>query len=158
KVVRYGAELQFKIKFLKTLSAEVLGEYLSAEQRSGDKAGYTLPFSPPASALFNLTWSPVLKTRPEGTYFSIDYRVTSPQNNIVPPEKKTPGYQLINLQAGTTVKFYNQSLMFSLQAQNILNTRYLNHTSFYRLIALPEMGRNIVLSIKIPFSNIKNKP
>ena len=99
-----------------------------------------------------------MKNRSEGTYFSIDYRITSPQNDIVPPEKKTPGYQLINLQAGTTMQFYNQSLMISLQAQNVLNTRYLNHTSFYRLIALPEMGRNIVLSVKIPFGNIKNKP
>ena len=157
KVVRYGAELQFKIKFLRKLSAEVLGEYLSAEQRSGDKAGYTLPFSPPASALFNLTWAPGLKNKSEGTYFSVDYRITSPQNNIVPPEKKTPGYQLINIQAGTKIKFSNQMVTVSLQAQNLLNTRYLNHTSFYRLIELPEMGRNIVLAIKIPFSNTKNK-
>ena len=157
EVVRYGAELQFRIKLLKTLSGEVVGEYLHAEQRSGAKAGYTLPFSPPASALFNLTWSPVIKNKSKGTYLSLDYRVTSPQNNIVPPEKKTPGYQLINLQAGTEIKLYNQTLMISVQAQNVLNTRYLNHTSFYRLIALPEMGRNIVLSIKIPFTNKKDK-
>jgi len=157
KVVRYGAELQFKIKFFKTLSAEILGEYLHSEQRSGDKIGYTLPFSPPASALFNLTWSPVQIKKCEGTYLSLDYRVTSAQNNIVPPEKKTPGYQLVNIQAGTNIKFHSQTITLSLQAQNVFNTRYLNHTSFYRLIELPEMGRNIVLSLKIPFSNTKNK-
>jgi len=157
EVVRYGAELQFKVKFFKTLSAEVLGEYLHAGQRSGDKTGYTLPFSPPASALFNLTWSPLAGNNFDGTYLSLDYRLTSAQDNIVPPEKKTPGYQLINIQAGTKVKFYTQTVTVSLQAQNVLNTRYLNHTSFYRLIELPEMGRNIVLSLKIPFSNTKNK-
>ena len=156
-VVRYGAELQFKVKLLRTLSAEVLGEYLHAEQRSGDKAGYTLPFSPPASALFNLTWSPFQTKRSEGTYLSLDYRLTSAQNNIVPPEKKTPGFQLINIQAGTKIKFHTQTVSVSLQAQNLLNTRYLNHTSFYRLIELPEMGRNIVLSLKIPINHTKNK-
>ncbi len=157
QVVRYGAELQFKVSILKTLSAEVLGEYLHAAQRSGDKKGYTLPFSPPASALLNLTWSPFQPKNSQGSYLSLDYRLTSVQNNIVPPEKKTPGYQLINIQAGTKLKFYNQMITLSLQAQNVLNTRYLNHTSFYRLIELPEMGRNIVLSLKIPFSNTKNK-
>jgi iron complex outermembrane receptor protein len=44
-----------------------------------------------------------------------------------------------------------------MQAQNLLNKRYLNHTSFYRLIELPEAGRNIILSLKVPFSLHSNK-
>ncbi|WEK18529.1 MAG: TonB-dependent receptor [Candidatus Pedobacter colombiensis] len=158
KVIRYGGELQVKYKVLKSLSTEFLYEYLYARQLSGDKKGYTLPFSPPASALFNLTWSPESDSFLKHSYFSIDYRITARQNNIVPPEKKTPGYSLINLQAGTRISIYNQQLMFSLQMQNLLNTRYLNHTSFYRLIELPEQGRNIILSLKIPFNTpLKNK-
>ncbi|WP_316818729.1 TonB-dependent receptor [Pedobacter nyackensis] len=152
KVIRYGTELQLKYKVLKNLSAELLGEYLFAKQVSGDKKGYTLPFSPPASALINLTWSSAPESALKHAYFSVDYRLTSRQNNIVPPEKKTPGYGLINLQAGTKFNISGHQLMFSLQAQNLLNTRYLNHTSFYRLIELPEQGRNIVLSLKVPFN------
>lgn len=149
RVMRYGGEIQFKYRLLKTLSAEWLGEYLYARQLSGDKKGYTLPFSPPASALFNLTWSPGIG---KATYFSVDYRITARQYNIVPPEKKTPGYQVVNIQTGTKVHCWQQPVIISLQAQNLFNTRYLNHTSFYRLIELPEAGRNIVLSLKVPFS------
>lgn len=151
KVMRYGGELQLKLKLLESLSTSFSGEYLYARQLSGDKKGYTLPFSPPASALFNLSWSPVINEKFQKTYFSIDYRLTSSQNNIVPPEKKTPGYGLIDLQIGTELNFQKQAILISLQAQNLMNTRYLNHTSFYRLIGLPESGRNLILSIKVPF-------
>ncbi|MGO1868619.1 MAG: TonB-dependent receptor [Sphingobacteriaceae bacterium] len=152
QVMRYGGEIQLKWKFLKSLSTELLGEYLYSEQLSGDKKGYTLPFSPPVTGLVNLTWSPEINSRFQNSYFSIDYRLTAAQNHIVPPEKKTPGYQMINLQVGTTIALDRQPVTISLQAQNLLNTRYLNHTSFYRLIELPEAGRNIVLSLKVPFT------
>ncbi|KQR67494.1 TonB-dependent receptor [Pedobacter sp. Leaf176] len=152
RVVRYGGEIQLKYHILKSLSAEFLGEYVYAKQLSGDKKGYTLPFSPPASALLNLTWSPELSEKLQNTYISVDYRLTAAQNNIVPPEKVSPGYSVINIQAGTKVSLGSQSLMISLQAQNVLNTRYLNHTSFYRLIELPEAGRNLILSLKVPFA------
>ncbi|SMD05684.1 TonB-dependent receptor [Pedobacter africanus] len=152
KVMRYGTEVGLKYALLNSLSAELLGEYLYARQLSGDKRGYTLPFSPPASVLINLTYTPFLKEGFKDTYLSVDYRLTAGQNNIVPPEKKTPGYQVVNVQAGTKIRLYGRSLQVSLQAQNLLNVKYLNHTSFYRLIELPEAGQNIVLSLKIPFS------
>ena len=150
-VMRYGGEVQFKYEIVKNFSTELLGEYLYARQLSGDKKGYTLPFSPPASVLANLTWSPTFNRHLNHTYLSVDYRITARQDKIVPPEKKTPGYKVINVQAGTRVNLYKQPVMISLQAQNLLNTRYLNHTSFYRLIELPEAGRNLILSLKVPF-------
>jgi iron complex outermembrane receptor protein len=158
KVMRYGGELQLKYQLAKTLSTEVLGEYLYSRQLSGDKKGYTLPFSPPVSALFNLTWSPTFKGILKDNYLSIDYRITASQNSIVPPEKKTPGYRVVNLQLGSRVQLYGQSILISLQGQNLLNTKYLNHTSFYRLIELPEAGRNIILSLKVPFSKHLTAP
>jgi iron complex outermembrane receptor protein len=156
RVTRYGAEMQVKLKLLESISAGFLGEYLYARQLSGDKKGYTLPFSPPASGLFNLSWSPTSGRLFKDAYLSVDYRLTGKQKNIVPPEKKTPAYQLIHVQAGAKINLYKQPLMLSLQVQNLMNTAYLNHTSFYRLIELPEAGRNIVLSLKIPFILSKN--
>lgn len=150
KVMRYGAELQLKYNFWRNLSTEVLAEYLYSEQLSGTKKGYTLPFSPPASLLLNLSWNPELRGL-ANSYFSVDLRMTAAQNSIVPPEKKTPGYKTVNVQAGTRFKVQRQELQLSLQAQNLFNAKYLNHTSFYRLIELPEAGRNLILSLKIPF-------
>lgn len=141
KVMRYGAEVQVRVKLLEQLRAEVMGEYLYSKQLSGDKKGYTLPFSPPPSLLMNLTYTH------KSSYVSVDYRITGRQYNVVPPEKKTEGYGVVNMQAGTKIK----TVAINLQAQNLLNTRYLNHTSFYRLIELPEAGRNIILSVNIPF-------
>ncbi|MCH5600825.1 TonB-dependent receptor [Niabella ginsengisoli] len=151
RVIRYGGELQVKYQPWENLSAEMLGEYIYAKQLSGDKTGYTLPFSPPASALFNITYKPIHTGVLHHTYLSVDYRITATQNNIVPPEKKTEGYSLVNVQAGTSFPFQNNNIQLSLQVQNLFDTKYLNHTSFYRLIGLPEQGRNLVLSLKIPF-------
>ncbi|WP_240474790.1 TonB-dependent receptor [Flavobacterium sp. KMS] len=150
KVMRYGGELQTRYQFLKNLSGEILVEYLYSEQLSGSKKGYTLPFSPPASVLFGLTYNPEIKNLRE-TYFSLDYRFTAEQNQIVPPEKKTASSNVFNLALGTKIRTGQQDLAISLQVQNLFNAKYLNHTSFYRLIELPEASRNIILSVKIPF-------
>ncbi|MBZ4192472.1 TonB-dependent receptor [Niabella beijingensis] len=157
RVMRYGAELQITYRLLKNLSAEFLGEYLYSRQLSGNKKGYTLPFSPAPTALMNLTFQPI-KTAPfHQTYFSVDYRLSAPQNNIVPPEKKTKGFTVLNIQAGTRFIIGKQQARLSLQLQNAFNTRYMVHTSFYRLIGLPEPGRNLILSLKIPFNFLNHK-
>ncbi len=67
-------------------------------------------------------------------------------------ERPTPAYQLWEAGLGATLDWQGQQLVFSIQGQNLLNTRYLNHLSRYRLINVPEQGRNIVFSVKIPFS------
>ncbi|UOR06776.1 TonB-dependent receptor [Hymenobacter aerilatus] len=152
RVRRYGGEVQLRYQLLPTLRTELLAEYLRATQLSGAKRGFTLPFSPPASALLNLTWSPRLSGELSGSYFAVDYRRTAAQPNIVPPERKTLGYQLFHVQAGTRLTLGQQPLLLSLQVQNLLNTRYLNHTSFYRLIGLPEAGRNVILTLNLPFT------
>jgi len=152
KVMRYGGEVQVKYEFNKQWSSEILAEYLYAEQLSGDKKGFTLPFSPPASALFNVSYAPPKIFGHAGAYFSLDYRITAKQNNIVPPERKTAGYGVFNFQAGTQLQMGAYPIHISAQVQNVLNTNYLNHTSFYRLISLPEQGRNVVLSLKVPFN------
>lgn len=150
KVMRYGGELQTRYQFLPALSIEILAEYLYSEQLSGNKKGYTLPFSSPASVLFGINYSPKIKNLSD-TYFSLDYRYTAAQNQIVPPEKKTAGNTVFNLALGTKLKTGQQDFTISLQVQNLFNTKYLNHTSFYRLIELPEASRNIILSVKVPF-------
>lgn len=152
RVMRYGSELQFAYRLLKSLKAQVSGEYLYSRQLSGLKRGYGLPFAPPASALLGLSYEPDWDGFVSKAYFTVDCRFAAAQNRIVPPERATPAYQVVGLAAGGQLKMQHQTLSISLQIQNVFNTRYLNHTSFYRLIGLPEMGRNIVLALKVPFS------
>lgn len=152
RVLRYGSELKVDYTFLNYWSAALAGEYLYTRQLSGAKRGYALPFSPPASALVSLSYQPRWDDLVSGVYFTIDCRLAARQNRIVPPERPTPAYQVLSFSAGGNVKVGQQSMSVSLQIQNAFNTRYLNHTSFYRLIGLPEAGRNVILAVKIPFS------
>lgn len=151
KVRRYGAELKMEYRPLTHWKVELLGEYVRSEQLSGSKKGYTLPFSPAPSLLVDLSWFPKSSTHFQEPYISLDCKWTTGQDHIVPPEEKTAGYQVFNFRAGTQLTWGKSALQLRLQVQNMFNTKYMDHTSFYRLISLPEQGRNIVLSVGIPF-------
>lgn len=157
RVFRFGGELHSHFQLLKSLQLGVLGEYVYSEQRSGVKKGFTLPFSPPASAILNLKYQKetIGRNHPgrlRNIYVSADYRITARQHKIVPPEEPTAAYQLVHLSLGGDIRVRDQTVDLSLQVQNLLNTRYLNHTSYYRLIHLPEPGRNFIVNLSMPFS------
>ncbi|MCG8306507.1 MAG: TonB-dependent receptor [Cytophagales bacterium] len=152
KVLRYGGEIHAHYRIIDPLRFGLVGEYVYAEQLSGKKKGFTLPFSPPASVIFNLRYEKNKWKFLENIYMSLDYKIAASQTRIVPPEEVTEGYQVVNLGLGGDVKMQDRNLSISLQVQNLFNTKYFNHTSFYRLINVPEAGRNFILNIAIPFS------
>jgi len=152
EVFRYGGELHSHYEIVKALQFGIIAEYVYSEQMSGVKKGYTLPFSPPATVLFNLKFKIDKLKCAENVYFSIDYKLTATQAHIVPPEEITQGYQLVNLGFGGDIKIKNHPISFSMQVQNLLDNKYFSHTSYYRLINVPEPARNFILNISIPFS------
>ena len=139
EVLRYGVECQTTCKITRHFDAELKGEYLYAEQLSGEKKGYTLPFSTPWSADAGLKYSH--KRHGEGSV-GLNVHIVGKQDNIVPPEKPTDGYWTLNLSASHRFHFAGSSISLSLHADNLLNKRYYDHTSYYRLIDVPEAGRN----------------
>lgn len=151
EVLRYGAEISAIHQLTEELSFELLGEYVYSEQLSGSKKGYTLPFAPAPSALLNATYRPQADGFFHDPYLAIDFRMTGKQSLIVPPEKVTPGYELVHLRMGSALMIFDQLVDADLQVQNLFDTKYLNHTSFYRLIDLPEPGRNITVSLRYRF-------
>jgi iron complex outermembrane receptor protein len=155
RVFRWGLELNADYKITKQMELHISGDSLFSQQLSGDKKGYTLPFSPPASATFGVKYLPQTKLSGKDGYISVDVRAVAPQNEIVPPEDTTDGFVLLNAAAGRTFAFEktkrDTSLRISLQANNLLNRRYYDHTSFYRLIDVPEAGRNFSLMLGFIF-------
>jgi iron complex outermembrane recepter protein len=151
EVLRHGGEIHAKGRINKWLKSSVVAEWVFATQTSGSKKGFTLPFSPPPSVIFNLKAEAKARKLFRNTVGGIDYCITAPQNRIVPPETKTPGYQIWNLIASTDIKMGQQWVVLSMQLKNVLDTRYMNHTSFYRLIELPEAGRAFYVNLHIPF-------
>jgi iron complex outermembrane receptor protein len=151
EVIRFGGEIHSHYDLMENIEFGFIGEYVYSEQLSGNKKGFTLPFSPPASALINIKYTPVVNRKFKNPYFSIDYKVVAPQNNIVPPEEKTDGYQVVNTSMGGQLQFGKQEISIAFQVKNLFNQKFFNHTSYYRLINVPEAGRNFILNINIPF-------
>ena len=84
-------------------------------------------------------------------FVSLNAHIVGDQNEIVPPEKPTPGYWTLNAQAGKHFDLGRCTLKVTLHADNLLNRRYYDHTSYYRLIDVPEPGRNFSLMIGVDF-------
>lgn len=152
KVLRFGGEIHSHYRIIQPVTVGIIGEYVYSEQLSGEKKGFTLPFAPPASLLFNVKYSPENIRWIKKPYLSADYKLVAQQNRIVPPEEKTDGYTLMNLSLGGKFNFGKENITFTFQIQNVFNKKFFNHTSYYRLINVPEAGRNFVLNINIPFN------
>ena len=150
KVLRYGGEFHAHYELNKNWQIGAIAEYVYARQLSGDKKGFTLPFSPPFTNIINLKYHRKKIAVLENAYVSLDYKIGAAQNNIVPPEVVTPGYQVFNLRIGSDFALGSQKMSVSMQVQNLLNQKYFNHTSYYRLINIPEPGRNFIINISIP--------
>ena len=149
KVFRWGFEFQTAYKIVKNLEAVMKGEYLYSVQLSGDKKGYTLPFSPPWSGALELKYT--LPSAMGNALASISCRIVGTQREIVPPEVPTDGYGLVDLSIGKKYKLKDCALSFNLSVDNILNKKYYDHTSFYRLIDVPGPGRNLTLLLGVVF-------
>lgn len=154
KVFRFGGELRVGAKVFNNLQLDASAEYVYSRQTSGAKEGFTLPFSPPLSGLFSANYQFkdfFFLNKPQ---LIADFKIANSQDEIVPPEEKTDGYQLLNMSFLAEMDFFrnNQSIEMRIKLNNVFNTKYYDHTSYYRLIDVPEPGRNISISLTIPFN------
>ncbi|MEX2428876.1 MAG: TonB-dependent receptor [Bacteroidales bacterium] len=152
RVARYGGEIHAHYQLLESWKLGLIGEYIYSVQLSGAKRGFTLPFSPPASLLLNAKYLREQAWVFRAGYLSLDVRMAAAQQRIVPPEEITASYVTLNLGAGGKVLVGKQEVSVSLQVRNLLNNKYFNHTSYYRLINVPEPGRGVVVNISVPFA------
>ncbi len=153
EVVRFGGELRFSWMASQNVTAELAGDYVYSEQLSGNKKGFTIPFSPPPTVRLNLEYSPEGKGILDSPFGGIELGLTGRQGRIVPPERPTHGYELVHIYLGGSLSVNRQRIDINFRIHNLLNKKYLNHVSFYRLIGAPEAGRNFILSVNIPFGS-----
>lgn len=151
RVLRYGIEVDVTYKFLQHWEAHLAGEYLYARQLNGPKKDFSLPFTPPASGTFGLKYTFFGKEQGTDGFISTTLQAAAKQDRVIPPEAVTPAYYIWNMTAGKSFMIGNYKLNINLQAHNLLNKRYYDHTSYYRLIDVPEPGRNFALMIGLEF-------
>ncbi|WP_114491611.1 TonB-dependent receptor [Candidatus Ulvibacter alkanivorans] len=82
------------------------------------------------------------------TYVFLGMRNTLKQSNISEFETPTPGYTLINTGVGGTLQFEQLQLDLGLSVTNLFNTTYIAHLSRLKVDGIPNMGRNLKLSVK----------
>lgn len=147
-----GFEYQWNWKILPGLSIEQVGDFVQSYNIS---TGLALPFTPQPALKHNLRYTIAEKGALEELFFEAGhsyYFAASGRYRIDRSEQPTPAYQLWQAGAGLRASIRKQPFQINFQVQNLLDTFYLNHLSRYRLINVPEQGRNVVLSVKVPFS------
>ena len=146
QVLRTGFEFEANWNLLRFLELQAKGDYVFSRQMSGNKKGFGLPFAPPWRAVF------AVKYRfPKEGHLIFDIRVAGAQKDIVPPEKSTDAWFTLNLSAGKQFSLGKTLLKTGLQVGNLLNRRYYDHTSYYRLIGVPEPGIGASLILGLEF-------
>lgn len=156
KAVLTGLELSVEKTFYEKLRTHLVFEYLYNRQITDAKnTNYPLPFSPPVNGFFEIgyQWENTGRNFRD-TEISANTKFVFRQERIAQNEQITDGYTLFGFGVKTNLIFDKFRAAVSLQAVNLLNTKYFNHTNFYRALEIPEPGRNIQLMIKIPFGGV----
>lgn len=130
-------------------SAEFVLEYIYNRQIQQQ---YPLPFTPPLNVFGKLDYTFSEKGNTfqnsniylTGKYFAAQHRIA--QN-----EEVTPSSLVFGAGVTTELKLGKMNANLSLSVQNIFDTKYFSHLSFYRSLEIPEQGRNIQLMIQFPF-------
>jgi len=73
------------------------------------------------------------------------------QDNPSPYETETDGCTLINLSFNTDIIVFKQTLVFGISVNNLFDTKYYDHLSTLKPLNYYNQGRNISVSMKIPF-------
>ncbi len=92
------------------------------------------------------------------TFAKLSYDYTFAQNNPSEFETASAAYSLLNFSLGTDIQVNSKRMIrVSLMATNLLNTIYVDHLSTLQDVGLYNMGRNVTLSVKIPFGMTRKR-
>lgn len=114
--------------------------------------GIALPFTPQPGLKNEISWSPLVKdVKNLNLTIDVGYRYYLAAEGIYRvnrSERPTPATGLLDAGILFDIPVGRKKIQLNFQVQNILDTYYLNHLSRYRLLNIPEQGRNFILSVK----------
>ncbi len=145
----FGGEAGLHIhpKTLKWLHFETTFSSVIGKQQNGNY----LPFVPANKLRFELRGEKEKLMFLKKAFASINTCTAFNQNNAAPDETTTASYTLIDLSIGGKIKMKNQFISLSISANNLLDTKYIDHLSTLKEVNLYNPGRNISLNLRIPF-------
>ena len=137
-----GAEFTAAVKLPCGFSVNLNGDYIYTYNLNEH---IPLNLSPPMNIRGGVEWQHKWITLSAGTH------IIAAQNRTGRNEAPTQGACLFNIAARAKLPFVSQGAQLSLSVDNIANTKYYNHISYYRHVEIPEIGRNVQLIMNIPF-------
>ncbi|MFZ9661481.1 MAG: TonB-dependent receptor domain-containing protein, partial [Chitinophagaceae bacterium] len=124
---------------------EISGEYLFHDQKNFKETYLRLEVQNVSrQKRFPLTGNIEVKDTFGNISMQADY--------LLPPS----GYSLMNMEIGTSIEVNHRFLSFIISANNLLNVKYRDYMNSFRYFS-DEVGRNIVLRIKVPLEIEKSK-
>lgn len=142
---QYGTEASIELVPLRNLKTCIAYSGMISKTEDGN---YT-PYIPAQKITPAISYELQLKKLPLHLYSNADYVFS--QDHVAPNETPTPSYWLLNAGASTTFSKNSTTYKLSISANNILNTAYYDHLSRLKNFGLLNMGRNIVVGLKINF-------
>jgi len=122
-------------------------EVVKGERDNGD----ALPLIPATSFTNTLRLEWDQKAFLQNSYAFVTAKTTNKQDDVSEFETMTPGYTLVSAGLGGNFQIANQSVGFRLSGSNLLNKTYISHLSRLKPDGIPNMGRNISLSLNAVF-------
>jgi len=116
-----------------------------------DEGGY-LPFIPANKLTFELKFEKEHLGKVEDGFFRINSSTAFNQDHPATNEEATDGYTLINAGVGVTIPAGRQKIILQLCVNNIFDKKYIDHLSTLKEVGFFDPGRNVALSVSVPFS------
>ena len=146
----YGMEAGIHIhpKHMDWLHAETTFSSVKGIQQNGDY----LPFIPANKFTVELKFEKEKLAFMQNAYFEINTLTAFDQNIPAPDEESTPGYSLVDIGLGGSLKINNQHVSLRLSVDNVFDKKYIDHLSTLKEVNFYEPGRNIAFGLIIPFN------
>lgn len=133
---------------LKWLHVEGTFSTVTGKQSNSDH----LPFIPANKLNFELKFEKDELGKLNDSFFRINSSTSFKQGHPAPEEEKTDGYSLVDAGIGTTIPAGRMELKFQLSVNNLFDTKYTDHLSTLKEVGFYDPGRNVALSVSIPFA------
>nr|WP_317630953.1 TonB-dependent receptor [uncultured Flavobacterium sp.] len=152
KALLAGFELELTKTFWNKLTVNSVFEYIRNQQLNSNKnLNYALPFTPANNVFIKVDYAfnNVNYFKNNKIYISAKHGLE--QNRIAQNEEFTPSFTTFGAGLSSQIQLKKFKINAQLTTTNLFNEKYYNHSSYYRAVEIPELGRNIQLLLSIPF-------
>jgi len=151
----YGGEAGAQVSpgSLSWLNLKATYSYILGRKISG---GY-LPLIPANKIHFEVSFTKKHWHHFNNSFFKVETNYVFAQNHPGEFENNSKSYDLLNLVVGSQLKINHQWVNVDITVSNLLNTVYMDHLSTLQEVGLYDMGRDIAVSLHIPFGIVKPK-